>query len=119
MVDLTKATIQAQYTGSFARNLCHANWIIYRLSDVMLMKAEALVEMVNENGNDNGNGNEKALSDSLLNEAFKIANAVSKRSNWSSTEKDLIREDYSTKALMQELVIAERQRELMFEGKRW
>jgi hypothetical protein len=117
MVDLSKATIQASYSGSYAKDLCHANWIIYRLSDVMLMKAEALVEMAGNN--ENQNENEKALADSLLNEAFKIVNAVSKRSNCSSSDKDLVREDYSTKALMQELVLEERQRELMFEGKRW
>ena len=116
MVDLSKATIQASYSGSYAKDLCHSNWILYRLTDVMLMKAEALVEMVNENDSTESG---RLMTDSLLGEAFKIVNAVSKRSNCSSSDKDLVRADYATKALMQELVLEERQRELMFEGKRW
>ena len=114
MVSFTKsgddATAKASYVGFYAEDLCHANWILYRLTDVMLMKAEALVEMAD-------NSNEE-LSDSLLNEAFKIVNAINKRSN-AADEKGLQRDQYTSKALMQELVLQERHRELMFEGKRW
>ena len=57
------------------------NWIVYRLTDVMLMKAEALVET--------------AANDTLKFESFK------------------------SKEEMELLVLAERERELCFEGKRY
>ena len=46
-------------------------------------------------------------------------NTISKRSNCTSGSKDIDRTNYATKPLMQNLVLEERQRELMFEGKRW
>ena len=110
-VDLTKAEIQAIYISPYLEDKCHANWILYRLSDVMLLKAEALVEMA---------GEETGIdSDERLQEAFRIVNAVNKRSNCSSGDKNLDQGNYETKPLMRALVLEERQRELMFEGKRW
>ena len=116
MVDLSKAEIVTNYSGSYAANYCHANWILYRLTDIMLMKAEALVEMVSESDTI---GVAKERADSLLRQAFNIVNTVSKRSNCASGSKDLEVANYTTKPLMQALVLEERQRELMFEGKRW
>jgi len=116
MVDLSKADIMAAYGGFYTKDYCHANWILYRLTDIMLMKAEALVELVND-ADTTASGRE--LSDSLLHQAFAIVNTVSKRSNCSSGSKDLDAANYATKPLMQALVLEERQRELMFEGKRW
>ena len=115
-VDLGKAEIAATYGSAYAENYCHANWILYRLTDVMLLKAEALVEQVNE-ADSTGTG--KAQADTLLTQAFNIVNTISKRSNCSSGSKDLDQTQYTTKTLMQRLVMEERQRELMFEGKRW
>ena len=112
MVDLSKAEIVTNYSGTYTEEYCHANWILYRLSDVMLLKAEALVEMA-----DSTVGKQQA--DTLLKQAFALVNAVSKRSNCSSTAKDLDPSNYTTQSLMRALVIEERQRELMFEGKRW
>lgn len=113
-VSFTKAgdnvSVNTTYSGGYAEAYCHANWIIYRLSDVMLMKAEALAEMAD------GSGSEQ--SDSLLREAFKIVNAVNKRSSASDT-KGLDQTQYASKSQMQQLVMLERHRELMFEGKRW
>ncbi len=116
MVDLSKAEIQGSYSGAYTADYCHANWMLYRLSDVMLIKAEALVEMVNANDSSAAG---IAKSDTLLKQAFNIVNAVYKRSNCSSTDKNLDPTQYGTKPLMQALVLQERQRELMFEGKRW
>ena len=116
MINIGKAEPEANYGGAYAEGKCHANWVIYRLSDVMLMKAEALVEMVNE---DDATEAGKQQADSLLNQAFIIVNAINKRSNFDKEKKDLDRNNFSTKALMRALVIEERQRELMFEGKRW
>ena len=116
MVDLAKAEIQATYSGAWSRDYCHANWILYRLTDVMLIKAEALVELANDDAVMELQ-NETA-SPQLL-QAFAIVNAISKRSNCTSGSKDLDATNYTTKALMRSLVLEERQRELMFEGKRW
>ena len=110
MINLGKANLEGSYSGSYAKDYCHANWILYRLSDVMLMKAEALVAMA-----------DTLSSDTLLHQAFNIVNTINKRSNCSSGDKNLDASKYSytNKADMADLVLLERQRELMFEGKRW
>lgn len=85
----------------------YANWILYRLTDVMLMEAEALVERNDSMAND-------------LRKAFDLTNAVYSRSNLSALDKDsLAFSSYGTQSEMRDLVLLERQRELMFEGKRW
>lgn len=79
-----------------------ANWIVYRLSDIMLMKAEALVEI---------GSNEQ--------EVMNIVNTTFLRSNPDLEGDSLRLEDYNSKIELSKLVLRERQRELMFEGKRW
>ena len=84
------------------------NWIAYRLTDLLLMKAEALVETA-------------ADSTDLVTllEAFNLVKAVNDRS-MSKSAKDLITFDkYQNMASMEQLVLEERERELCFEGKRW
>lgn len=78
------------------------NWILYRLSDVMLMKAEALVQLEGEENMKN---------------ALVLVNTTYIRSN--PLQDSLKISNYQTKAAMEELVLRERQRELLFEGKRW
>ena len=84
-----------------------ANWIIYRLSDVMLMKAEALIQR----------------SESDWPEAFMLINNVYKRANNiapETTAGSLVYESYNTsKEKMEDLLFEERHREFLFEGKRW
>lgn len=84
-----------------------ANWIFYRLSDMMLIKAEALIQK----------GADYYVP------AFMLINAVNKRANdvTTTSRSDTLKlADYSdSKASMEELLMAERQREFMFEGKRW
>ncbi len=75
------------------------NWILYRLPEVMLMKAEALVEM---GGNDA--------------EALALVNSVYSRSN---PGEELVLSNYGSKEELAKLVLRERQREFLFEGKRW
>lgn len=95
------------------------NWIIYRLTDVMLMKAEAEVELAGDviEGS--------ALTDEQLSRyrtAFACVSAVWKRANNKrvATTDTLVFDDYATsRTSMEDLVYDERQRELMFEGKRW
>lgn len=84
----------------------HANWIVYRLTDVMLMKAEALA----------------AKQEPNLETAFLMVNAVNKRARnlTSAASKDtLVFNDYNSREKMEQLILDERNRELMFEGKRW
>ena len=114
----TSATAKgkATYGTHWPANYCHANWIIYRLTDIMLMKAEALVQMVN---NDDETEAGKAVNDSLLHEAYNIVNVINKRYNCSTTKADINYASYASKSLMADLVMDERHRELLFEGKRW
>jgi SusD family. len=79
-----------------------ANWILYRLPDVILMKAEALTQL------------EGAAN---LNSARILVNETYLRSNANADSLSASR--YNTKAILSDLILRERQRELMFEGKRW
>lgn len=115
-VNLSKAELEATYGSRYNEKYCHANWILYRLTDIMLIKAEALVEMVNDEDTTSAG---KQQADTLLKQAFQIVNTISKRSNCSTSSKDLDASKYTSKSQMQSLVLEERQRELMFEGKRW
>jgi hypothetical protein len=123
MVNMGKAEPEATYGTAYADGKCHSNWVIYRLSDVMLIKAEALVEMAPDTLTAQGDlplGSAASLvEESPLQEAFAIVNAINKRSNCDKEKRDLDWNAYSSKSLMRALVLEERQRELMFEGKRW
>ena len=85
-----------------------ANWIIYRLSDMLLIKAEALIER--------GQGDD-------FDKAFALIDVVNKRANDAvngTRSSTLKKSDYiESKAAMEELLLDERQREFLFEGKRW
>lgn len=84
-----------------------ANWIFYRLSDVMLIKAEALI----------------MKGESEFQNAFSLISAINKRArNYTESVKSdsLAFSTYSSsKEEMEKLLFLERKRELMFEGKRW
>ena len=93
------------------RAAVYQNWIFYRLTDVMLMKAEALVQLYNLAGMVDG--------DTRNEEAFEICKFVNDRA-LSDANKNSYALKYSTyRDKMEELVLAERARELCFEGKRW
>ena len=93
------------------RSNVQQNWIFYRLTDVMLMKAEALVQLYDLGG--------KADDDTRNEEAFEICKFVNERA-LSDANKSSYALKYSTyKDKMEQLVLAERARELCFEGKRW
>ena len=72
------------------------NWILYRLTDVMLMKAEALVQLDNPE------------------EAFELAKVVNARAVANGTS--YLRYDRNA---MEGMILLERARELCFEGKRY
>ena len=85
------------------------DWIIYRMTDVMLMKAEALTELADHEG-----------SEEKLQEAFDLVKAVNDRALFQgSGVKPLDFANYNTVDAMESLVMGERLRELCFEGKRW
>ena len=89
----------------------YQNWILYRLTDVMLMKAEALVQLYNMGG--------KVEGDTRNEEAFAICKFVNDRA-LSDANKGSYAMKYTVyRDKMEELVLAERARELCFEGKRW
>ena len=80
-----------------------ADWIFYRKTDVMLMKALALAYRYNEGDHE---------------EAFKLVSAVNKRSV--TTQSEQVKEkDYTDQTALKTLVLDERLRELTYEGKRW
>ena len=92
-----------------------ANWIVYRLSEVYLMKAEAMSQLYED--------------EEHLEEAFKYVREVFKRSNpiaylpnnpSSTKENDSLKFSiFSNPEAMETLVLQERQREFVGEGKRW
>ena len=94
--------------SSSRRSSSDANWILYRLSDMILIKAEALIERNNEGD---------------LAEAFALIDIVNKRANdavGGTRSSTLKKEDYiDSKPAMEDLLLEERQREFVFEGKRW
>lgn len=91
-----------------------ANVIIYRLSDVMLMQAEAYCQMIQTDSLKNDKDVE------YRDKAFTIVDAINKRSLMEQELKNtLVIDKYTTKELITNLVMEERQRELMFEGKRY
>lgn len=117
-VDGKNTPAKASYGSRLPAEDNSSKWIIYRVPDIMLLEAEALCQQMAEG------------SDSLtlvqnkpkLEKAFSLVNAINKRSICKDvlTDKDTLKAaDYNTKSLMEGLVKRERQRELMFEGKRW
>ncbi|NPD92982.1 RagB/SusD family nutrient uptake outer membrane protein [Xylanibacter muris] len=93
---------------TYTRSPEKSNWIFYRMSDVILMKAEAEIEKGGEDGYER---------------AFNLINVLNKRANdvtTTSRSDTLKMADYvSSKETMEELLLAERHREFLFEGKRW
>lgn len=78
-----------------------ANWIVYRMADVMYMKAEALIWKGRE----------------YWQEAIDIINQIRIRSNLPEKEISLDEEDESS--MMEKYLLPERNMELAGEGKRW
>ncbi|MBR2607215.1 MAG: RagB/SusD family nutrient uptake outer membrane protein [Bacteroidaceae bacterium] len=80
-----------------------SDWIFYRKTDVMLMKATALAYRYHEGDHS---------------EAYALVNAVNKRSV-TTVSQQLAEKDYEDQSALKSLVLDERLRELSFEGKRW
>ena len=101
--------------GKQSRN--KSNFIIYRLTDILLLKAEALTLKLSSEGTIT----ETSPDYKTWKTAFDIVDAVNRRSLVEPTPYKHVLEPstYNTKELLLDLVYAERNRELMFEGKRY
>ncbi|MBQ9641473.1 MAG: RagB/SusD family nutrient uptake outer membrane protein [Bacteroidaceae bacterium] len=95
-----------------SRSRLNAGWIVYRMSEVLLMKAEAISRLKTEKQD--------------LKEGFDCVRAVFKRSNPypyenTSSATDTLKFDnnFDNQGGLESLVMQERQREFMCEGKRW
>lgn len=84
------------------------NWIIYRITDVMLMKAEAQIQLAGTETN-------------KLKNPFALIQAVNQRSISTTALKDTLvyQDNYNKADKMELLCLQERGRELCYEGKRW
>lgn len=104
----SNATGQSRQSERTYNNFAQ-NYIVYRLSDVMLMKAEALTALAADD------------NDIQLRQAFNLVQAVDNRSIYQDnlSADSLKWQYYATKSNMETLVLNERLRELSFEGKRW
>lgn len=90
-----------------------ANWIMYRLTDIMLMKAEAMSQLYSD---------EEHLKEAftLVRNIFKRSNPYAYATNNTNADKDSLNfNTFSTQEGIEALVLAERQREFVGEGKRW
>lgn len=98
------STSSAVTASDYINNANTQNWIVYRLSDAYLLKAEALVER-NQDGD--------------LQEAINMVSHTYDRANPSKSSGTLQLANYNSQTAMRELVFTERQREFLFEGKRY
>lgn len=115
-------------TGGFSfvkRDYAHynQNFVIYRLTDVMLMKAEALAQLApadaSEDASDEEKADVKSRQESYLHDAFRLVQVVNNRSLYNYQDSLTWAKTTQTKTGLEQLVMQERQRELAFEGKRW
>lgn len=109
LTDNTLESLSVIYTSRSKSNV-DANWIVYRLSDVMLMKAEAISQLHDD--------------EEHLTEAFNLCRSIYKRSNPGAYQTGSKGDSLDITIFMSQdgiesLVMAERQREFVAEGKRW
>lgn len=116
------------------------NWIVYRLTDVMLMRAEAEIQLANlisSSADENPDtpdtpeatsakkaksGVELTTADDYYDDAFNLISAVYLRSNPDAQKKASacpVRSNYSSYDQFMNLLENERHREFLFEGKRY
>ncbi len=98
----SREPITSSEKSKYSYRTFSANWIVYRLSEIYLMKAEALIQL-----------------ETNMQEALDLINITYMRSNTDLEATELTLSNYNSKLDMENLLLRERQRELMFEGKRW
>lgn len=114
LTDNSKANKEYSWSRSTRSDVLNdVNFIVYRLSEILLMKAEAISQIT-------------ASEDSLM-QAFNYVKTVFRRSNPYAYDKgnttastdSLKTKNFLNQRQMEYLVMAERQREFLCEGKRW
>lgn len=109
------------------KNNVNANFPLYRISDIYLIKAEAMSQVYTSAEND------KPVNENQLYQAFRYVREVFKRSNpiayageyslvnnsGTKANDSLKFELFKTPEALENLIMAERQREFLCEGKRW
>ncbi|MBQ8099298.1 MAG: RagB/SusD family nutrient uptake outer membrane protein [Bacteroidaceae bacterium] len=112
-VFMTSSTTPNVVYGSYQNHdVTSANWILYRSSDVILLKAEAIARL--------GKAGYYAEGDPILTEAFDLTNAIFTRSNpLIENRYRLLATNFASPTSILEFVMRERQREFFAEGKRW
>ena len=99
----TALTASSVSSGDYIRvSPYETKWIVYRLPEIYLMKAEAIVE----SGGD-------------LQEAFRLACISYDRANPEAGAGSLSFDNYNSTELMLNFIYDERQREFLYEGKRY
>lgn len=108
MKDNSATTYSAAWTTAATNT---SNWIVYRLSDMVLMKAEALCQL-------SADENTLKTAFNLVREIFRRSNPFAYLNRPAETD-SLDFESFNTQSALENLVMAERQREFVGEGKRW
>lgn len=91
----------------------NANYIFYRLSDIMLIKAEAISQIAE-------NDSMLQIGFNLVRDLFHRNNPYAYATNNNKADNDSLKfESFNSKEGLEALVMAERQREFFGEGKRW
>jgi hypothetical protein len=112
---ITTTNKTSEYTSSSKTEKNHANWIVYRLTDVMLMKAEALAGKAMLGDDVDANITEAF---NLVSEVYLRSNPYLKNAGATSASKNNLTQPTTAEGI-ETLVLNERQRELVGEGKRW
>lgn len=121
------------FNSRILRSTDYANWIIYRLTDVLLMRAEAEVELAALESNNAGSEMEgddetpetgepvvETSVNHLMNAFIMVSTVYNRANNFTTASADTLKySDYQNVSNMRDLVFKERRRELLFEGKRW
>ena len=110
--DVSNSATSISYSNWRSSANYDANYIVYRISDILLMKAEAVACLQGYIL--------KADDEEMLKEAFYTVKGVFARSNPMIENADDLKFDvYNSAQSLEALVMRERQRELFAEGKRW
>lgn len=94
------------------------NWVVYRLTDLLLMKAEALIQLTAKQNEETGKS-EYDNEDIRARQAFNLIQAVNNRALATNAKSDSLKWNTYKSSDLEQLVLQERARELCFEGKRW
>lgn len=116
--NLVSATAESKGTQSDYASSASSNYIVYRLPDIMLMKAEALVSLVAMAQAAKGSDELDEEDTKRLQTAFELVEKVNTRSRETTIE-TIKWNTYNTAEKLESLILEERLRELAFEGKRW